>query len=126
MNSVDPEAYTVKIIELIGEYLWDRGVTRGNPSDNSGAEYENDVFYIGAYDWTDSREDYLPNFWYKKKNYQVEWYKHIGRGTYANRPLTFSDAYEMLKECIDSVDTSTVIPPAEDFYWESQEDYGEE
>lgn len=123
MNNVEPDNYVVLFVELIGEFLWDRGVTRGNPVDNSGAEYENEVFYLGAYDWNEDK-DYVPNFWFKPTNFQVEWYKHIGRGTYANRPLTYSEAYEMFKACIDSIETSTVVPPAEEFYW--QGDYGEE
>jgi hypothetical protein len=121
---VDVEDYTSQVIALVGSYLTEKGVTRDNPCDNTGAEYENDVFLISAYNWNDEEEP-LPNFWFKPLNYQVEWYKHLGRGNFANRPITIDDAYDMLNKCIASIETSAVVQtvPVEDEFWES--DYEE-
>lgn len=123
--TVDVEAYVSDVIALVGQYLTEKGVTAGNPADNTGAEYENDVFLMSAYDWRDDlpEEDQVPNFWYKPLNYQVEWYKHIGRGTFSNRPMDIDSAMDMLNKCIVSIETSAVVAVAsedEDF-WEYEE-----
>lgn len=123
--TVDTESYVIDVIGLIGQYLEDKLITAGNPADNSGAEYENDVFLISAYDWREDipEEMQTPNFWYKPLNYQVEWYKHTGRGTFSNRPLPIDEAFNMLQQCIGSLqDAAAIIATAdEDFYWEVDE-----
>lgn len=121
------EGYTQDVISIIGRYLEEKGITRYNPVDNTGAEYENEVFLIRAYDWRDpedeSDEYNLPNFWYKPLNYQVEWYKHLGRGTYTNRPLTIDEALSILDDCIASLQGAAVIKAADsdDFFWEAED-----
>lgn len=124
---VDVEDYTSQVVALIGEYLVEKGATRDNPCNNTGAEYENDVFLISAYNWNDDIPDdeQVPNFWFKPLNYQVEWYKHLGRGNFANRPLTIDEAMDMLNKCIVSIETSAVVQnvPVEDEFWEN--DYEE-
>lgn len=122
--TVDTESYVVDIVGVIGTYLAEKGITRGNPADNSGAEYENDVFLISAYDWRDDlpEEDQVPNFWYKPLNYQIEWYKHIGRGTFSNRPLPIDEALNIFEQCINSVQNAAVIAvPVDDEFWEIEE-----
>lgn len=121
--TVDTEDYVVSVVSLIGQYLEEKGITRGNPADNTGAEYENDVFLISAYDWRDNipEDEYIPNFWYKPLNYQVEWYKHLGRGTFSNRPIPIDDAIEIFERCIASLQGAAVIAAAPDGleeYWE--------
>lgn len=116
-NLVTPEDYTYSVLELIGSYLEDRMVTQGNPTQVNGIEYENEVFYIRGHR-AEVDDTTPPNFWYKKSNYQFEWYIHVDRGAYSNKPVTFDQAYEMLRECISSVDASTVVPPGEDYFWE--------
>lgn len=123
--TVDTESYVVDIVGVIGTYLDEKGITTGNPADNSGAEYENDVFLISAYDWRDDlpEDQQIPNFWYKPLNYQVEWYKHIGRGTFSNRPMPIDDAIVMLDKCIESLQGAAAIVATTDqeLYWEVEE-----
>lgn len=126
MSTLDVESYAVDVISLVGEYLVEKGITRANPVDNSGCEYENDVFYISAYDWRDDipEDEAMPNFWYKPLNYQVEWYKHIGRGTFSNRPITIDEAMEMFQACIASLQGAAAIVAAPDGleeYWQVEE-----
>lgn len=122
---VDIEGYTLDVIGIIGRYLEEKGITRQNPVDNTGAEYENDVFLISAYDWRDDLPEDLqvPNFWYKPLNYQVEWYKHLGRGTYSNRPLTIDEALEILDNCIASLQGSAVVreTSSDELFWDTGE-----
>lgn len=127
---VDVEDYTSQVVALIGAYLAEKGVTRDNPCDNTGAEYENDVFLISAYNWNEDIPDdeQVPNFWFKPLNYQVEWYKHIGRGTFSNRPMPIDDAIVMLEKCIASLQNAAAIaavPDGLDEYWEV-EDFDED
>lgn len=124
MVTLDIESYTLAVIELIGQYLAEKGVARRNPCDNTGAEYENDVFHIQAYDWREEDGEQMPNFWYKPLNYQVEWYKHAGRGTFANRPMDIDTAMDMLDKCIASLQDAAAIaamPDGLEEYWEVEE-----
>lgn len=123
--SVDVESYVIDVIRLIGQYLEEKSVTRKNPADNTGCEYENDVFLISAYDWRDDQdipEGYrIPNFWYKPINYQVEWYKHVGRGTYGNRPMPIDDAFTMFRRVIDSLqDAAAIVESSPHDFWEDE------
>lgn len=124
--TVDTESYIVDIVGVIGTYLAEKSITTGNPADNSGAEYENDVFLISAYDWRDDlpEDQQIPNFWYKPLNLQIEWYKHIGRGTFSNRPMPIDDAIVMFEQCIKSLQgAAAIIATADqDFYWEEEPD----
>ena len=123
--SVDTEDYTIRAVELIGQYLEEKLITRGNPCDNTGSEYENQTFLISAYDWRDEipEDEAVPNFWYKPLNLQIEWYKHIGRGTYSNRPVSIDEVMSMLNDCIASLqDAAIIIETADqDFFWEVEE-----
>lgn len=122
--TVDTEDYVIDAIGLIGQYLAEKGIARGNPADNTGAEYENDVFLISAYDWRDDlpEEEMVPNFWFKPLNYQVEWYKHIGRGTFSNRPMDIDTTMDMLNKCIVSLEGAAVLQaPEDDDFWEYEE-----
>lgn len=130
MTTLDVENYVENIIFLIGTYLEEKGITRGNPCGNTGSAYENNVFLISAYDWRDDipENEYVPNFWYKPLNYQVKWYKHIGRGNFSNRPMPIDDAIVMFEKCIASLQGAAAIVAASDgleVYWEVEE-YDEE
>ena len=120
--TVDIESYANDFISLIGAYLEEKGITRANPVDNTGSEYENNVFFISAYNWNEE-DDPMPNFWYKPLNYQVEWYKHLGRGTFANRPITIDEAYMMFQDCINSLsDAAAIVAAPEDDFWEIEDE----
>lgn len=110
------EGYVKDFIALIGSYLEDKRITWGNPTMNTGCGYENDVFYISAYDWNDDGSEPMPNFWYKPLNFQVEWYKHLNRGTFSNRPVSFDEAYEMFQAVIASLQGAATVGADEDWY----------
>jgi hypothetical protein len=121
MLTDETEPYIIDVISLLGEYLWRNGYTSGDPTENTGAEYENEVFLISAYDWDDDK-DHIPNFWFKPLNYQVEWHDHLGRATFTNATVDVCRALLMLQECLESIDADLepqYDPP--DFEWEYQE-----
>lgn len=123
MNEVfTPEEYTVIAVRFIAELLNDRGLTDGLATENTGEQYQNDVFSIYAHDWSmDEMDRYGPNFWYKPLNYQMDWYKHIGRGTVSNKPLTIEQAWEILDNCKRSIDRS-ILPPGDEYFWQEDEE----
>ena len=69
------------------------------PFDNTGLNYQNNVFIVRAYDWGGNVK---PNFEYK--DLKVWWYKYSNRGTYAEcgHVLTYDDLNQMIGECVNS------------------------
>lgn len=77
--------------------------TKGDPIDpteNNGSEFVNDAFEMRAFDWSDP-EVYEPNF--KYKDFEVEWYKYLGRGMETNREITPDEINAMLIDCLNSL-----------------------
>lgn len=70
-----------------------------NPFGNTGADFKNDVFEVDAYDWGNEEQPY--NF--KWRDFEVSWYKYLGRGMSCNRELKPKEAIEMFNECLKSV-----------------------
>ena len=72
-----------------------------SPFNNTGEIYENKTFKVRAYDW--NNDNIEPNFEYK--GLKVWWYKHLGRGDYAeiNTELSLKYLSNMLDDCIKSL-----------------------
>ena len=70
-----------------------------NPFDNSGGEFKTPEFHAVAYSWIDEDQPY--NF--KWRDIEISWYKYLGRGMSANKPLNPDLAAEMLSRCISSI-----------------------
>ncbi len=71
-----------------------------SPFGNTGNEFKCNVFEVEAYSWNDEVKQ---KYNFKWKNYEVSWYKYLGRGTSSNmwfRPIMVSD---MLDECIEEL-----------------------
>lgn len=89
------------------------------PFDNSGERFKNDVFECNAYDWSDCTcKDSCKDGWtqdkctcgwkpqtynFKWKDFEVSWYKYLGRGMSMNREIDGKELYIMLSECLDSL-----------------------
>ncbi len=73
-----------------------------SPFDNSGEEFQTDVFTVRAYDWSEEDNE-QPNFEYK--GLKVWWYKYCGRGMYATSDIELSIDYlaDMIQECKQSI-----------------------
>lgn len=74
---------------------------------NYGAEpFDNGTFSLSAYCWCDGaaegHEDGCPpNF--KYGDFEVAWYKHIGRGASQSRELDWSEWWPIFVQCVRSV-----------------------
>lgn len=79
-----------------------------NPFRNSGnvEGFKNDTFEVHAYDWgweedENKKESQPINF--KWRDFEVSWYKHLGRAMDWNRRITHDECAEMLTECLESL-----------------------
>lgn len=71
-----------------------------NPTQNEGSEFINNTFAMRSFDWSDT-DEYLPNF--KYKDFEVEWYKYLGRGMHINESITPEQINVMLNNCLESL-----------------------
>lgn len=72
-----------------------------NPTENNGSEFTNDTFEMRAFDWSEP-EEYEPNF--KYGDFEVSWYKYLGRGMETNREISPQEINEMLIACLKSLE----------------------
>lgn len=75
-----------------------------NPFANVGATYNGNRFSAHSYYWNweeDIDGPEPPNF--KWRDLEIEWYKYLGRCTYANRTLSRQELLEMLNECLKEI-----------------------
>jgi len=79
-----------------------RGENYISPFDNTGEYFKNDTFEVRAFVWDeDAPESKLPNF--KCRDFEVRWYKYLGRGMEINRPITANEFFDMLQDCLKSI-----------------------
>jgi hypothetical protein len=100
----DTNELLIAALRSIGHAVWIyTNNTKGDgidPTENNGSEFMNDTFEMRAFDWSDP-EVYAPNF--KYKNFEVEWYKYLGRGMETSRALAPNEINDMLKDCLSSL-----------------------
>lgn len=85
----------------IDRVMWNITQERYNsPFSNSGNEFKCDTFEVEAYSWN---EDYEQLYNFKWKDFEVSWYKYLGRGTSINRKISNDEIAEMLDECLDAL-----------------------
>ena len=89
-----------------------------NPFQNTGnvKGYSNDTFEVHAYDWGwDFGESKKPQpFNFRWRDFQVTWYKRMGRGMSVNRFITHDELAIMLHECLESLRKEEI--KHDDFY----------
>jgi hypothetical protein len=89
------------------------------PFDNSGERFNNGVFECNAYDWSECNcEGSWDNGWteesctcgwepqlynFKWRDFEVSWYKYLGRGMSMNREIGGEELSSMLSECMKSL-----------------------
>lgn len=74
-----------------------------SPFDNSGnvEGFKNDVFEVHAFSWD---EDYKQQFNFKCRDFEVSWYKYLGRGMTMNKKITPDEAVKIFDKCIKSLE----------------------
>ncbi len=83
---------------LEGSYL-----ERISPFENSGAAYKNDTFEVKAYDWEADDNDMEQDYNFKWKDFEVTWYKGMGKRMNTNRSIEKPELKQMVDECLMSL-----------------------
>ena len=88
------------------------------PTSNNGESYSTDVFEMHAYYWGDCSDEceaqmetsgtHLPDCLVGRPNFkcgdfEVNWYKRLGRGTTMNRAIDLNEFAVLLDRCLASV-----------------------
>ena len=100
-------------------FMESKSKTKYTPFDNSGERFKNDVFECNAYDWSECNclgswdDDWTgekctcgwkpQTYNFKWKDFEVSWYKYLGRGMSMNRKIKDKELSAMLSECLGSL-----------------------
>ena len=73
-----------------------------NPFRNTGdvKGFKNDVFEVHAFDWGDEP---IFDFNFKYKDFEVSWYKYLGRGMTMNKKIDLDFIEQMYQDCVKSI-----------------------
>jgi len=72
------------------------------PTGNNGGSYKTAQFAMRAYYWGENRKrGLLPNF--KCGDFEVRWYKHLGRGMSMNRKIDANRFFNLIDKCLAGV-----------------------
>ena len=107
-----PPEYITALLSYLEEELnrimWNINQEEYNsPFRNSGnvEGFKTDVFEVHAYDWgwdySDESGPQPVNF--KCGDFEITWYKHLGRGMWANKKISEKEAVEIFNKCLMSL-----------------------
>jgi len=71
-----------------------------------GTTIDNELFMMHRFCWCESEdcdwcnENDAPNFYYKPLDFQVHWYKYIGRSMKYNKEISALECADMLTKCL--------------------------
>lgn len=118
MLEFDTPSYLKNVLTLVGDYLIEAGLVRGNPVDKVGQIYENDTFLLQSYGID---EENAPLFWHKTINIQVDWYQNIYRASTTNLEIGLPEALQILWDCLESIDNdpAAVWTASPDLEWDT-------
>jgi hypothetical protein len=96
-------------LNLIGERLdlvmWNINQKEYNsPFQNTGNKFDSEVFSVHAYSWDDEIQPW--NF--KYGDFEVSWYKCLGRGSSMNKNISPQEVADMLDACLKYIETLDV------------------
>src|SRR3989344_872228 len=114
--------YLIALLEHLDNEIWrvtqNMGIKSNviglglQPGSNNAEEYVNTVFSMRSYYWGDcvcpqgaitaDCNACKPNF--QIGDFEVRWYKHLGRGDTINREITPNEAITMFKQCMESLE----------------------
>lgn len=93
-------------LDALGD-LVSKGRYEDNPTSNTGAAFENDVFQMRAYCWCDGeaeghQDGCPPNF--VCGDLTITWYKHSHRGASMSREVAFKEWLAIFTKCVNSLE----------------------
>lgn len=93
------EAALMMIRDEVARVEWNNQQRDFDPFGNTGEKYKTSKFEVEAYSWGDDEQPY--NF--KWRDFEISWYKRMGRGMSMNRDMSPEECAMMLDECYQSV-----------------------
>ena len=73
-----------------------------SPIYNNSEHYKTDIFTMDSYYWGDDESiEQIPNF--KHGDFEVRWYKYLGRGMSMNKEIDANKFFEIIDLCLKSV-----------------------
>ena len=105
--------YVRRGLATLGAAVTSESSSGGDPTDNSGASFENEVFVLNAYCWCDGEnleheEGCPPNFEYKPSGFVASWYKYLGRGSSVSEAIDQDAFTSLLAACLASLSSGGV------------------
>jgi len=86
----------------VNQVLWFSIFTGKHEYGRDGNNFENNVFMIKSYDWTDDGNNEF-HFLHKPSGFKVQWYKYPLRSPMANMELSHEDFLAVLRDCYNSL-----------------------
>lgn len=93
------DAMLEHIRKEVNRVEWNNRQKEFDPFGNTGQEYKNEAFEVQAYSWDESKEQ---PYNFKWKDFEVSWYKYLGRGMSMNRETTPDEMSQMLTDCLEA------------------------
>lgn len=91
-------------LRYLGEMIAQK-TKQGNPCNNEGARFSNEVFSMNSFCWCDQEGSHAggcpSNF--ECGDFSVDWYKYLGRGTTQSDSLTVEQWNEIFNKCLASL-----------------------
>lgn len=121
-DDIEPYHIMFDMERRVNEILWvhimgDLGYTWDNV-------YENDVFIVRAYDWSDTEDNTNDwHFWHKPSGFKLQWYKYPLRGVMCNMKITHEQFVDILYDCRNSMEEGKKVKYLHeiDKWWERYE-----
>jgi hypothetical protein len=91
-------------LAYLGAAVTAESSTGANPTGNTGASFENEVFALRSHCWCDGgakghEEGCPPNFEHKSSGFDASWYKYLGRGSSVSAPITPQAFVGIVTDC---------------------------
>lgn len=86
----------------VNQVLWFSVFTGPYEYGRDGNDFENDVFLIRSYDWSDEENNEY-HFLHKPSGFKLQWYKYPLRCPYSNMEISHEDFLAVLRDCLNSL-----------------------
>lgn len=91
----------IRLERDVNEVLWYSVFGDSYPYGRDGNSFENAVFEVRPYDWSEENNDY--HFYHKRSGLKIYWYKYPLRSPMSNMEITHEQFLTVLRDCFNSL-----------------------
>lgn len=91
----------IRLERDVNQVLWNSVFDESHPYGRDGNGFENDVFEVRPYDWSEENNDY--HFYHKPSGLKICWYKYPLRSPMSNMEITHEQFLAVLRDCFNSL-----------------------